>query len=425
MAEANDQPVTPTSPPTGPGSSKGGLISWAFYDWANSAFTTVVVTFVFATYFAKSVAIDTVTGTTQWGYAISISGLTIAVMAPILGALADKSGRRKPWVGVFTAIAVVTTALLWFIEPDPSFVIWALILIAIGNFAFEMAFVFYNAMLPDLVSEDRFGRLSGWAWGLGYAGGLSCLVIILVGFDTSDLSQIRATSLLVAVWYAVFSIPFFLWTPDLPSSGRSTSVVVTEGLRTLASTIRHLRDYRDIARFLIARMIYNDGLITLFAFGGIYASGTFGMTFPEVLQFAVAINVTSGIGAALFGWIDDRIGPKRTILIALTALSILSGGLLMVETKTMFWVLGVPLGLFVGPVQAASRSLMAHRAPKELQTEMFGLYALSGKATAFLGPAVLAFTTDMFSSQRAGMATILIFFVIGGLLLLTVKPVKP
>lgn len=410
-----------TSPPH---SSKRGLISWALYDWANSAFTTVVITFVFATYFAKSVAVDAVTGTTQWGYAISLSGLAIAIFAPILGALADKSGRRKPWVGAFTAIAVIATALLWFIEADPSFIIWALVLVAVGNFAFEMAFVFYNAMLPDLVSKMWFGRLSGWAWGLGYAGGLSCLVIILVGFDLKSLTQVRGTSLLVAIWFALFSIPFFLWTPDRSSTGRAPSAVISEGLRTLVSTIRHLGEYRDIARFLLARMIYNDGLVTLFAFGGIYAAGTFGMSFDEVLQFAVAINVTSGIGAAVFGWIDDRIGPKRTVLIALSALALLSAGLLMVETKTMFWVLGVPLGLFVGPVQAASRSMMAHRVPKELETEMFGLYAFSGKATAFLGPAVLAFTTDMFSSQRAGMATILIFFVVGGLLMLTVKPVK-
>jgi UMF1 family MFS transporter len=191
-------------------------------------------------------------------------------------------------------------------------------------------------------------------------------------------------------------------------------------LKTLTRTLKKITSYGQILRYLIARMIYTDGINTLFAFGGIYAVGTFGMSFSELIMFGIAINLTAGIGAVGFAWIDDKMGPKKVILIALVALTILGGILLIIQDKTLFWIFGVPLGLFVGPAQSASRSLMAHMAPPELRTEMFGLYAFSGKATAFVGPALLALATDMFQSQRAGMATILIFFIVGGILLLPV-----
>ena len=196
------------------------------------------------------------------------------------------------------------------------------------------------------------------------------------------------------------------------------------GLATLAATLGHVRDYADVARFLLARMIYTDGLNTLFAFGGIYAVGTFGFDFAELIAFGIAMNLTAGVGAALFAWVDDRIGPKRTVLISIAALTVLGGGLLVVEGKALFWALGLPLGIFVGPAQAASRSYMAHLAPARLRTEMFGLYALSGKATAFLGPAALAWATAAAGSQRVGMATIVAFFAVGMVLLLPVPDAR-
>lgn len=400
------------------------IAAWALYDWANSAFTTVVITFVFATYFAKSVAVDPVTGAAQWGYANSASAFLIAILAPFLGAVADKGGPRKPWVFGFTVLAVSLTAGLWFIEPDPSFVPLALILIVLANVGFEMGIVFTNAMLPDIASKSMIGRVSGWAWGLGYFGGLACLVIILVGFDTSSLIQIRATSLLVAVWFAVFAVPLFLFTPDVPPSGLGMADSLRGGLQTLINTLKRVKDYRVITRFLIARLIYNDGLVTLFAMGGVFAASAFQMTTNEILQFAVFINITAGIGAIGFAWIDDWIGSKRTILISLIGLIILGGVVVSVETKSMFLVFGSALGFFVGPVQAASRSMMAHLAPEDLRTEMFGLFAFSGKATAFLGPLLFGLVTTAVGSARGGMATILVFFLLGGLLLLSVPEPK-
>jgi len=399
---------------------KRSLMSWCLYDWANSAFTTVVVTFVFATYFAKSVAVDPVSGAAQWGYANSVSAILIALIAPILGAIADKGGRRKPWIFAFTALSVIFTAGLWFVEPDPSFIMMALVLMILANVGFEMGIVFYNAMLPDIAPKSMIGRVSGWAWGLGYFGGLGCLIIILTGFDTTSLMQIRATSILVAVWFAVFAIPLFLFTPDNPTNGLSWGEAVSGGLQSLKNTLRRVRDYRDIMRFLIARIVYNDGLITLFAMGGVFAASAFGMTTNEILQFAVFINITAGIGAIGFAWIDDWIGSKRTILISLVGLVILGGIVINVESKTMFLVFGSALGFFVGPVQAASRSMMAHLAPENLRTEMFGLFAFSGKATAFLGPLLFGLATAATGTTRAGIAVILAFFLIGGLLLLSV-----
>lgn len=413
-----------------PAASKKGLVAWCLYDWANSAFPTVVITFVFAAYFTQGVAVDVVTGTAQWGWAMSISALAVGLLAPILGSIADKGGRRKPWLLTFTVLTIIASAFLWLVKPDASFVMLALVLAGFGNFAFEMGMVFYNSMLPDIAPKEKIGRWSGWGWGLGYFGGLVCLALTLVGFVQTDApwfglnkdmaEHLRATPVLVAIWFAIFAVPLFLFTPDKPSQRLSFSIAAREGIATLFNTLKKIRSYGQIARYLLARMIYTDGINTLFAFGGIYAAGTFGMSFSELIMFGIAINLTAGIGAAIFAWIDDKIGPKRVILIALVALTILGGILLIIQDKTMFWIFGVPLGLFVGPAQSASRSLMAHIAPAELRTEMFGLYAFSGKATAFIGPALLALATDMFQSQRAGMATILVFFIVGGVLLLPV-----
>ena len=407
-----------------------GLFGWCLYDWANSAFPTVITTFVFSAYFTSAIAADKISGTAQWGIAISLSGLFVALLSPFLGAIADHGGRRKPWVFVLTLLCVVASALLWLARPETNFIILALSLAALANFAFEMAMVFYNAMLPDLVPRQHIGRLSGWGWGLGYAGGLVCLGLTLVllvqaetpifGLDKESFEHIRATGPMVAIWMAVFAAPFFFWTPDRPDQGISFAAALKRGIATLIDTFRRVREYSQIVRFLIARMMYTEGLNTLFTFGGIYAAGTFGMEFDELILFGIALNVTAGLGAAAFAWVDDRIGPKRTILIAVTGLAVLGAVLLFVEGKALFWTFALPLGIFVGPAQAASRTMMARLAPPRMMTEMFGLYALSGKATAFLGPALLAWMTVVFASQRAGMAVIMVFFLLGLVLLMGV-----
>jgi UMF1 family MFS transporter len=419
-----------------PRATRSALIAWCLYDWANSSFPAVILTFVFAAYFAQGVAANPVEATGQWGFAITVSGIAIAVLSPVLGAIADQNGRRKPWVLVFSLLCIVTTALLWWVKPDPSYVALALVCLAVGNFAFEFAFVFYNAMLNDLVPPDRLGRLSGWGWGAGYAGGLVCLVIVLVGFVSADppwfgigkeeAAHVRVAGPIAALWFAAFAWPLFVFTPDQPGRGVAPVAAIRNGLRALWSTVLNLRHYRNIARYVIAHMVYTDGLNTLFAFGGIYAAGEFGMAVEEVIWFGIALNLSAGLGAAGFAWVDDWIGAKRTIVIALVGLIVTGIAILSTDDKTIFWALGIALGTFFGPAQAASRSLMARLAPPDMQAEMFGLHALSGKATAFLGPALFGWATVTFGTQRAGMAVVLVFLALGGLLLWTVEePAKP
>lgn len=410
------------------------IASWCLYDWANSAFNTVIGTFIFSVYFTRAVAADDITGTAQWSRAIAAAGLAVAVLSPMLGAIADRTGRRKPWLALFTAITVVGTALLWWVKPTPESVMPALVLVAVTTVAFELAGVFYNAMLPALATPDRLGRVSGWGWGLGYFGGLACLVVALFGLvkaseplfglvGTADQANVRATAWLVALWYGVFALPLFIWTRDPPGTGASAGTAVREGLRTLAETLRSLPRHGNVLRYLIASAFYRDGLNTLFAFGGIYAAGTFGMSFEQIVVFAIALNVASGLGAVAFAWVDDWIGARPTILISLAGLIGFGVPLLLVESQTGFWVLALGLGVFVGPAQAAGRSLMARLAPPGMEAEMFGLYSLTGKAVSFLGPLALGWATAAFASQRAGMATIIAFFAIGFLGMLSVRGV--
>ncbi len=411
--------------------NRRGLISWCLYDWANSAFPTVIGTFIFGTYYTTAIAKSPEDGATEWGLALGISAVVVALISPIIGAVADKGGRRKPWIGGFAALCIAATAMLWFAHPDPADAIWALFFVALASAAFEFSMVFYNAMLPELAAKTHIGRISGWGWGLGYVGGLAALALCLVGFvqtespwfgaSKAEAENIRAVVLLVAVWYAVFSAPLFLYTPDTPSTGRAMRDCVREGIAELIGTIRNIRQHGNIVRFLIARMLYTDGLGTIFAFGGIYAAGTFGMELSEVILFGIAINVTAGIGAAVFAWMDDWFGAKSVIVVSLIGLIGFGGGMVLVESVDWFWFLGLALGVFVGPAQAASRSLMARLAPPALRTEMFGLYAFSGKATGFLGPFALAAAIAATGSQRAGMAVVLVLFAVGLVLLLPVR----
>lgn len=416
------------------------VAAWCLYDWANSGYPTVITTYVFSAYFAKVIAANDVEGTSQWAYAMSLAGLAVAIGSPLLGAIADQGGRRKPWVGVFTLLCVIGALALWWVAPvDPAVaapgdgrgrVLLALLLVGAGYFAFEMGIVFYNAMLPSLAPPARLGRISGWGWAVGYLGGLSCLALSLAlvtpevppfGLDKAAYEPVRATAVLVGLWFAVFSLPFFIFVPDAPATGVPAATAVREGVRALARTIGEVRRHRQVAIYLLAHMLYTDGLNTLFAIGGVYVAVTFGMGFTEILVFGIAMNVAAAAGAFAFGWVDDKIGPKRTILIALAAILLIGCGLVLASSKTQLWALAIPLGLFLGPAQSASRSLMARLAPKAMVAEFFGLYALSGKATAFLGPAVFGLVTDASGSQRLGMATILVFIAVGALALLPVQ----
>ncbi|MGH7826274.1 MAG: MFS transporter [Candidatus Binatia bacterium] len=417
--------------PAADSSGKIGLVAWAFYDWANSAFPTVILTFLFASYFTREVAPDEALGSLLWGNTVAAAEISVAIAGPIIGAIADQTGRSKRWLAVFTLLCAVSTALLWFVQPSPKFLWFALAFLGIGVFGSDCAQIFYNAMLPRLVASEQVGRWSGWSWATGYAGGLVCLVIALFVFvepvhswfelDQDSAEHVRATFLFVSVWYLLFSLPLFFLTPDAERHGKSFPQAARAGITQLRDSFRKARRYMPILRFLIARMFYIDGVGTLFVFGGVYAAGTFEMDGRQILLFGIALNAAAGIGAALFGWIDDWIGARRTILLALMGLMFPGTIILLVQSSSLFWLFALLLGIFVGPVQAASRSYLARIAPAELRNELFGFYALSGKATAFLGPLMVGWLTYWSGSQRFGMSAIILLLLIGFLLMLRVE----
>ena len=448
----------------GPVASRGGQFSWAMFDWANQPYYTLITTFIFAPYFAATYVGDPTQGQILWGETLGYAGLIIALMSPVLGSIADQTGRRKPWLFVCTLAFCAAVACLWFALPGEGAInpLPIMVAAAAAAVAMEFAVVFNNAMLPSLVSSARMGTLSGAGWGIGYVGGLLALILMLFflaadretgltmlgapplfGLDPAMSEADRFAGPMTAIWFALFVIPLFLFTPDAPATGVRPVMAISKGLKQLRRTLSHLGRYRNIALYLLSRMLYFDGLSAIFAFGGIYAAGIFGWEIMTLGLFGIILSIFAAAGAFLGGWLDDKIGSKRTIQISVLGLIVATVGSASIGTDTIFFtipveppqpgaapfssigeqlylVFGILIGISGGPAQAASRTLMARMAPPSMMTEFFGLYALSGKATAFLAPFAIAWATGAFNSQRAGLAVIVVFLVIGFMLLLGV-----
>lgn len=403
--------------------SRRAVLAWCLFDWANSPYPAVIVSFVFGTYFTRSVAETPEYGQSLWAFVMAASGVVMALLAPLVGSIADKAGPRKPWLGAFSLLAIACGGLLWFVLPDPSYVVMALLLAAVGNVAYELGQMFYNSMLPDLAHPSRVGLVSGLGWAMGYAGALTCIVLAtvvfvwreppLLGLDTAMGEDARIFGPVVALWYALFALPLFIFAPDVAARGSGPVVAVREGLATLRQTIMEVRKHRGIFVFLLARMFYMNGLIALFAIGGIYAVGIHGLSFDAVMALAVMLNVSAGCGAVVFGWVDDRIGPRATIMMSVGAVILLGVVVIVAKSVILFFAAATLAGLFAGPIQSASRSMMVRLSPPDQRVEMFGLFALSGRLTAFAGPAVIGWVTLVTESQRLGLTALLPFFVIG------------
>lgn len=398
------------------------IFAWSLYDFANSSFATIVLTFVYSTYFTKAIAENEIIGSSQWSRAVTISSIIVALSSPLLGAIADRRGCRKRFLFASAATCIVSTFALYF--PVAGQVLPALAIFVVANAANELGNVFYNAFLPEISTKENIGRISGWAWGLGYVGGILSTVIAMValvstddpwfGFTKEAGQNIRATNLLVAVWFAVFSIPIFLYVRE--NTPRNTSASI-HPYRMLLASLKDVRSHPQIGRFLLARLIYNDGLVAIFSFGGIYAAGTFGFTFEEIMVLGIVMNISAGLGAFVMGSVDDRIGGKPTIYITLVAFVLGTSGAVLAQSKLLFWISGIVISLFAGPNQSASRSLMGRFVPENKVNEFYGFFSFSGKVTAFLGPLMIGELTRVFSSQRVGVASIILLFVFGGLLL--------
>src|SRR5580700_10609565 len=441
---------------------RAAVISWIFFAWAAEPFFTLITTFVFAPYFATHVAADPASGQALWGFATAAAGLIIALLSPVLGAIADASGRRKPWIAAFGTLLVIGSSLMWFGKPGDLSVIPPLLLAySVATVGVEFAVVFNNAMMPTLVPPDKIGRLSGTGWATGYVGGILSLVLVLgflaanpdtgrtlfgikplFGLDPITHQGDRITGPLTGIWFIIFVLPMFLLTPDYPAK-RPVREALREGLTDLRQTLLELPKRKSLAAFLLANMIYTDGLVSLFAFGGIYAAGTFGWNTIQIGTFGILLAIAGTFGAWLGGKLDDRLGPKRVIagsmlilLLAIAAILLVDrdsivfikvaapvpgGALFSGATERAYLVLGCLIGAAGGPLQAASRTLLIRMAPKDRIAQYFGLFALTGKVTSFIGPLLIGVITAVTESQKAGMAVLVLFFVAGLALLARVR----
>ena len=416
-----------------PRARPGLIAAWCAYDWGSSAPPAIIISFVFASYFTQEVAANETLGTALWGNMLSLSGIAIAVTSLLIGPAADAGAGCRFLLALFTGISAIAGCLLWGITPSAEMVVPALALCFLVNLGLEVAMVFYNVMLPTIAPPRMIGRVSGWGWGIGYIGAIVCLALALLlvwadppplGLDAAALEPVRATSPLASLWMLVFALPLLIVAPRTERSV-ALGTAMARGVQQSLRSVRLLRNHRQTARFLLAHILYRDGINTLFAFGGVYAAGTFGMTTEEILMFGVALYVVAGVGAFGFAWVDDRIGSKRTILVSLAGMIAFGLPLLLVATSTGFFVFGLALSIFFGPAQSASRSLMSRLTPEGHRGQMFGLFALSGRIISPLGPLLVGWITLAADSQRVGMATILVFFVVGGAILLGVREPSP
>lgn len=434
--------------------ARRGAFAWMLFDWANQPFQTLVVTFVFAPYFAATVVGDPVRGQALWGTATAIGGVVVAILAPLLGALADRTGARKRWVLAASLPYVLGALCLWAAVPgmaDPTPVLLAFVLAFLGS---ELGTVFTNAMLPDLGPRSEIGRISGSGSALGYFGGVVSLVVVLLllvpvpggsltlagippilGLDPAAGEPARATGPLTALWYVAFAAPFFLLTPDTPA--RRVARPVATAVADVAHTFRVAARNRSFFAFLAASMIYRDALAALFTFGGIFAAGVLGWGLFQLGVFGIVAATVATAGAWVGGRADRAYGPLPVVVACCTALALLSVAVLLTTRESVlgvpvapgsrlpdqaFMAIGALIGAAGGALQAASRTLVVLQAEGRVApAQAFGLFALSGRVTAFIGPAAIATTTALTGSQRLGVAPVILLFLIGLGLLYWVK----
>ncbi|WP_424931213.1 MFS transporter [Amaricoccus macauensis] len=432
-----------------------GVFSWMLFDWANQPFHTLIVTFIFAPYFVAQVAGDPVAGQAIWGTTVAIAGGLTALLAPVLGAIADRTGARKPWVLAFSLPFIAGCAGLWLAVPGMDDPLPVLILFGLAFLGSELTLLFTNAMLPDIAPRRETGRVSGSGWALGYLGGLISLILVLAllapapgkettllgmapifGLEVAEGEPARATGPLAALWFIVFALPFFLLTRDTPR-GVPLAQAARSGLADLRRTVTEARSHGRLFLFLVASMIYRDGLAALFAFGGIYASGVLGWGTFQLGVFGIIAAGVGALGAWAGGRGDAAFGPRPVIITANWALIAVCAVILLTTRESiafvalppgstapdlLFFCAGGILGAAAGALQAASRTMLVHEAEGRVaMAQAFGLYALSGRATAFIGPALIAIATAATGSQRLGVTPVIGLFALGLLLLLFLR----
>lgn len=436
-------------------SAKRRIWGWYFFDFASQPYNTLLLTFIFAPYM-KELLGDGTTAQAAWGYGIAAAGFVIAILAPLLGAIADKAGGRMRFIWLFSILYFVGAWGLWYAAPGNFNLMLVMLSFAIGLIGMEFATIFTNAMLPDLGTREEIGRISGSGWAFGYVGGVLSLIVMLAlfaegasgktfigispifGLDPEMREGTRSVGPITALWYAAFMIPFFLWVrePRKPNAMKITAAA-RSAWPELKETLRHLPKQRSLFAYLGSSMFYRDALNGIYVFGGIYAAGVLEWAVTDVGIFGILAAVTGAIFAWIGGRADSRFGPKPVISISVLVLTIVAVGVVFVSRDAVFgmpvaadsklpdiafYCLGALIGAAGGTLQAASRTMMVRQSDPEKITECFGLYALAGKATSFLAPLSIGITTSLTGSQQLGITPLIALFLIGFVLLFWVKP---
>lgn len=427
---------------------------WYFFDWASQPYNTLLLTFIFGPY-VVSVVGDGTAAQTIWGYGIGAAGFLIALASPLLGAVADKAGRRMAFIWLFSLMYVVGAWGLWWSAPDAFNVWWVMFSFCVGLIGMEFATTFTNAMMPDLAPPEELGKISGSGWAFGYAGGVLALILMLTllaegargttligiaplfGLDAAAREGTRAVGPFTAIWFAVFMVPFFLWVREPRRPGIGIIAAVRGAFPETMATLRALPRNRSLFAYLGSSMFYRDALNGMYTFGGIYAAGVLGWAVTDVGVFGILAAITGAVFAWIGGRADSRFGPKPVILVSVVVLALVCLGIVYVSRTEVFgmpvgpdsalpdiafYVLGCLIGAGGGVLQSASRTMMVRQSDPAKMTESFGLYALSGKAMSWMAPLSIGVTTHITGSQQLGIVPLIVLFLVGLVLLVFVKP---
>ena len=403
------------------------IFNFALYDFANSAFTTIIITFIFSTYFDKQIAPNPVLGQSYWGWTIGITGVVVALIGPLLGTIADKKNYTEFFIKIFTIICISLTCLLWFSKPSEKYLIYTLFIVGLANIFYELSLIFYNSTLKKISESNNLGKSSGFSFALGYIGGIIVLIICITifidndslpfGLSKENSENVRATSILVAFWYLIFSMPFLFNLKKTNKNEIEKKINYTKNFKELIWD----KGLNNIGKFLLARMLYADGLNAIIIMGGIFAVGVFSLEIKDLLVLSVLMNITAFIGAIVGGYANDRFSSKSVIIFSLIGLILSSSIILFLKSKIIFLFFASINGFFIGPVQSASRVFMTKSIDENNQASGFGLFALSGKLTSFIGPLLVSTITYISNSQKIGFSSAIALLLIGLLVLLKVK----
>ena len=420
-----------------------GTFSWALWDWASQAFPTVVTSFIFGRYITSEFfapagySLEEAGQYTAFWLGISgvFAGVLIALIAPIVGRRADTSGRKKFWLMINTYLFAATIGLMFFVAPSSDFFVFGLVLLAAGGIFFEFATVNYNSMLNEVARPHERGKISQFGWGLGYIGGIILLVMALwiiqfggaelLGIPDTDALSVRVVMVISMFWVIIFSIPLMLKVPEAkPIAGTENEGVLLAYKKLIRSLITMRKENPNLLKLLIASAVYRDGLNGVFAYGAVLGGIAFGLDLTEIIMFGIAANIVAGIGAFVGSFFEDRVGSRKIIFVSLVGVIVGGFGVFVFESAgtIAFFGFGLFLCTFVGPAQAASRTMMSRLSADDKQGEAFGLYATTGRAVSFLAPAAWAIFVGLFSPIY-GILGLMLILVVGLLLLISVRAI--